>query len=212
MNTRKRTQNLVMTAALTALILLMTYVPFLGYIPLGFIDATIIHVPVIIGGILLGPKYGGGLGLVFGLGSLIKNTIRPNLTSFVFTPFVQVGEFGGNLWSIVICLVPRILIGVVAYYTYAAVRKLFKKKKIGETIALGAAGVLGSMTNTLLVMNLIYVFFGESYAAATGKAYSALYYAILGVIVGSGIPEAIVAAILTIAIAKVLLKLGFGRK
>lgn len=212
MNTKQKTQNMVMTAALTALILLMTYVPFLGYIPLGFIDATIIHVPVIIGAVLLGPKYGAGLGLVFGLGSLVKNSLRPNLTSFVFTPFVQVGEFGGNFWSLVICLIPRILIGVVAALAFRGFRKLFHKLKGGETIALGIAGVLGSLTNTLLVMNLIYVFFGESYAAATGRAYSALYYAILGVIVGSGIPEAIVAAVLTIAIAKVLLKLGFGNQ
>ena len=47
------------------------FTPF-GYIPLGFMNATIIHVPVIIGAIILGPKYGGFLGLVFGITSLWK--------------------------------------------------------------------------------------------------------------------------------------------
>ena len=56
----------------TAIIIAMSVVPFLGYIPLGFMNATIIHVPVIIGAIILGPKYGAYLGLVFGVTSLVK--------------------------------------------------------------------------------------------------------------------------------------------
>ena len=62
---------MVTTAAIAAIIVVMASVPFLGYIPLGFMNATIIHVPVIIGAILLGPKYGAFLGLVFGGTSVI---------------------------------------------------------------------------------------------------------------------------------------------
>ena len=68
------------------------------------------------------------------------------------------------------------------------------------------AGVAGSLTNTLLVMNMIYLFFGSSYAIASNKAVEGFYAVILGVICTSGIPEAIVAGILTTAIAKVLLR------
>ena len=47
-----------------------------------------LHVPVIIGSILLGPKKGAFLGGMFGLASLLKNTLVPGLSSFVFTPLI----------------------------------------------------------------------------------------------------------------------------
>lgn len=210
MNQSQKTMKMVMAGVLTAVILVLAFVPGLGYIPLGIINATIIHVPVIIGAILLGPKYGAYFGLVFGLTSLFKNTTSPNLTSFVFSPFYSVGEFSGNFSSLIICLVPRILIGVVAYYVFTLMMSVFQKlaagkgKHVAQVVSLAVAGVAGSLTNTLLVMNMIYLFFGSEYAAATGKAYDTLYGAILAIIVGSGVPEAIVAGVLTCLITKVL--------
>ena len=73
-------------------------------------------------------------------------------------------------------------------------------------MALAVAGVAGSMTNTLLVMNLIYLLFGQTYAKVIGKSFDILYGVILGVIGTNGIPEAIVAGILTVAICTVLIK------
>ena len=117
----QKTRELVLTAMFTAIIIAMAFVPYLGYIPLGFMNATIIHIPVIIGAIVLGPKRGAFLGGVFGITSMINNTFNPNITSFVFSPFYSMGDMHGNIWSIVICLVPRILVGVVAYYVYRLV-------------------------------------------------------------------------------------------
>ncbi len=165
MNTGNKTRDMVLAAIFVALIIIMAFTPF-GYIPLGFMNATIIHVPVIIGAIILGPKYGGFLGMIFGLTSLWKNTNMPNATSFVFSPFVKMGEYGGNLGSLIICMVPRILIGIVAYYVFRGVLKALKGSKMKTTVALAAAGVAGSLTNTLLVMNLIYFLFGKEYGQA----------------------------------------------
>ena len=109
----QKTSEMVKMALFIALIILLSVTP-LGYIPLGAINATTIQMPVIIGAVLFGWKKGAVLGGVFGLTSLIKNTIQPNLTSFVFSPFVPVfGEESGSLWAIVISIVPRIMIGVV---------------------------------------------------------------------------------------------------
>lgn len=193
-------------ALFTAIIFIMALVPGLGYIPLGVIRATIIHVPVMIGALVLGPKKGAVLGSIFGLTSLINNTFAPTITSFVFSPFYSVGEIHGGLQSLVICFLPRILIGVAAFYVYQLVRKILKQQKHSMTIALTLAGIAGSLTNTLLVMNLIYLLFGESYAAAKEITYKALYGTILTVIGTNGIPEAIVAAILVTAIGSVFLK------
>lgn len=205
MNRESKTRKLVLAAVFVAIIIVMAFTPF-GYIPLGFMNATIIHVPVIIGAIILGPKYGGILGGVFGLTSLWKNTYMPNATSFVFSPFIKIGEFGGNAWSLVICMVPRILIGIVAYYAYRTLMKLLRNRKGKKVIALAAAGVAGSLTNTLLVMNLIYFCFGKSYAVAAKWAAEGIYGVIMGIIFLQGIPEAVIAGILTVAVTQALLK------
>lgn len=202
-----KTTDLVTTAMFTAIIIAMAFVPYMGYIPLGFMNATIIHIPVIIGAVTLGPKKGAFLGGVFGLTSMINNTFNPNLTSFVFSPFYSLGDMHGNAASVMICFVPRILIGVVAYYVYVGVSKLMKAKKKGNIAALATAGAAGALTNTLLVMNGIYFLFGASYASVKGIAIDALYGVILGVIGTQGIPEAVVAAILTAAIGRALISI-----
>lgn len=211
MNSLTKTRNLVMNAAITAIILIMAFVPFLGYIPLGFMNATIVHIPVIIGAILLGPKSGAWLGFVFGCTSLWKNSTAPNPTSFVFSPLIGIPGVESRgimscIGSLIICLLPRILIGVVAYYVYRTILKTSSQKGKRQGIALTIAGIAGSITNTLLVMNFIYFFFGSSYAEASGKVVKNFYAVILSVIFINGVPEAIIAGILTLAIAKVLLK------
>lgn len=200
----EKTRNMVLASVFVAIIVILAFSP-LGYIPMGVINATIIHVPVIIGAILLGPKYGAFLGMVFGFTSLWKNTYMPNPTSFVFSPFVRVGEYGGNLWSLVVCMVPRILVGVVSYYVFRGALKVLGKKRGEVAIALTAAGVVGSLTNTVLVMNLIYFCFGREYGMAAKGLTDGVYGVILGIICMNGIPEAIVSGLLTLAIARALL-------
>ena len=150
MNTQvEKTRQMVQMALLGAIILVMAFTPFLGYIPLGFTRATIIHIPVILGSLLLGPKKGAILGALFGVTSLINNTMNPTVTSFVFTPFYSIGETHGNFWSLVICFVPRILVGIVPYYVYRLVQKWLKNRKKGQVLSLSLAGLIGSLTNTL---------------------------------------------------------------
>lgn len=212
-STMSKTKGMTQVALFAALIILMAFTPFLGYIPLGFTRATIIHIPVIIGSLLLGPKKGAVLGGIFGLTSFINNTMNPTVTSFVFTPFYRLGEYSGGIGSLIICFVPRILVGVVPFFVYRWIQKHSKAQV--SAAGLIAAGVTGSLTNTLLVMNLIFLFFRDAYASANGVASSAVYGFILSIIGINGVPEAIVAAVLTLLIGRVLLnknvrnKLGF---
>ncbi|HHZ05889.1 MAG TPA: ECF transporter S component [Clostridiales bacterium] len=205
--TSKKSLDMAQLALFTALILLLAFIPGIGYIPLGVTRATIIHVPVIIGSIVLGPKKGAILGGVFGLSSFIMNMITPSVTSFVFSPFYQVGDVGGNPLSLVICFVPRILVGIVPYFVYVGLKKLLAKLKGNDTVSLVIAGICGAMTNTILVMSMIYLFFGDAYARATNIESNALIGAILAIVGVNGVPEAIVAAILTCAVCKVLFKI-----
>ena len=206
MMTNRKTYQMVLTALFTAIIIMMAFVPYLGYINLVVIKATLIHVPVIIGSIMLGPKRGAFLGFVFGCTSLINNTFNPSLLSFAFSPFYSVGEIGGNFFSIIICFVPRILVGVVPFFVYEGIRRLCRNKKGSDWLALPLAGVVGAFTNTLLVMNLIYFCFREQFAAAKEIALEAVYSAILAIIAANGIPEAIVAAVIGTAVCKALIR------
>ena len=166
----------------TAIIIAMSVVPFLGYIPLGFMKQRSSTSRSSSEPIILGPKYGAYLGLVFGVTSLVKATIAPGVTSFVFSPFVTIGGYSGNMWSAVIAIVPRVCIGIVAYFVYKLIMKAAHGIKGSQTVALWVAGIAGAMTNTLLVMNGIYIFFGQSYAAASNKAVEHIYDVILGII------------------------------
>ncbi|MCM1263877.1 MAG: ECF transporter S component [Butyrivibrio sp.] len=202
-----KTFSMVMTALFIAIIAVMTFIPNVGYINLIVIKATLLHVPVIVGSIVLGPKKGAVLGATFGITSLIKNTLEPSLLSFAFSPFYSVGEIGGNGWSVVIALVPRILVGVIPYYVYIGIEKLLKDFKKRRLIAIPIAAALGALTNTLLVMNLIYFCFREEFAAAQNIALEAVYDVILGIIAANGVPETIVAVVLGTAISMALLKI-----
>lgn len=193
---------LAQMALLTALMLVLAFTP-LGYIPLGFMNATTMHIPVILGACLLGPKMGGVLGGVFGVTSVIRATLTPNITSFVFTPFYSFNpEFHGSWVSLIVAIVPRVLIGVISGYAFLALMKLTRGS---QTISLPLAGFIGSMTNTIGVMGLIYLLFGEQYAIAGGMDPNLLLKVIMGVVGLNGVPEAIIAAILTLAVGKVLL-------
>lgn len=206
---RYSTISMVQVAIFGAIICIMAFTPFLGYIPLGFTRATIIHIPVIIASLLMGPKKGGALGFLFGLTSFINNTVNPTVTSFVFTPFYNLGEFSGGIESVIICFIPRILVGIVPFYVYKLVMRFVSeetKKKGVSGIGLVLAGISGALVNTLLVMNMIFLFFRDAYAQANDVASSAVYTFILSVIGINGVPEAIVAGVLTLCIGKVLMK------
>lgn len=201
---RQNTRSMVQTAIFGAIIIIMAFTPFLGYIPLGFTRATIIHIPVILASLLLGPKKGAVLGFLFGLTSFINNTMNPTITSFVFTPFYNLGEFEGGFGSVIICFLPRILVGILPYYIYKLIKKIDKKPV--SSWGLIIAGVTGSMVNTLLVMNLIFMFFREDYAAANGVTVKVVYGFILSIITINGVPEAIVAGVLVFFIGRILMK------
>ena len=203
---REKITKLVKLSLFAAIIVVLSMTP-LGYIPLGVIKATTIHIPVILGSIMLGWKYGAVLGGLFGLTSLVVNTVTPNLTSFVFTPFYSVGELHGSFLSLPVCFVPRILTGIVPYFVFKLVNKLFKS----EGAALTAAGFLGSMTNTIFVMHFIYIFFGNQWASAKGIAEDVVYTTILAVIATNGIPEAVAAAVLTAVAGAALFKITRGK-
>lgn len=104
-----------------------------------------------------------------------------------------------------ICFVPRILVGVVPYYVFRLIRKCIKKGS--RSIGFAVAGVSGALTNTILVMGGIYLLFKDSYAEAIGVSAKAVLGIVMGIVGTNGIPEALVAGVITVAIGEVLYKI-----
>ena len=198
---RKDTRWLVGVAMMAAIIVLLANTP-LGLINIYPIKATTVHIPVILGGVLLGPLAGGILGGVFGICSMISNTIAPVPASICFSPFLSTSLLGAAkaLWVSVGC---RILIGVVAGWLWI----LLKRLRANDLVALPVVGFVGSMTNTVTVMGSIYFLLRPEYAAANHKAVSAVFDIIMATITGAGVMEALVALVLVAAIGKALVRL-----
>lgn len=196
---RKDTRWMVSVALMAAIVILLANTP-LGMIQLPIIKATTVHIPVIIGAILLGPSAGAILGGVFGICSMISNTTAPTLLSFAFSPFLAEDLLGivKALWIAIGC---RVLIGVVAGWVWIGLKKF----KVSPWAALPLTGFVGSMTNTVLVMGSIYLLLASQYASAKDVALDAVWGLIMATVTASGIPEAIAAAVLVTALGKALL-------
>jgi len=144
---------------------------FLGYTRLGFIpvpnlagNATIMHVPAILGGALEGPVVGTIVGGIFGIFSFIQAEVP-----FFRDPLVSI--------------LPRLFIGVVAWAVFASLRRW------SLDVAAAAAGVLGSMTNTVGVLGMA-VLLGYLPLAAVVP------------ILPQAIAEAILAAVVTVVVVR----------
>ena len=153
----------------------------LGWTRLGFIpvptpagNATIMHVPAIVGGVMEGPLVGGIVGTLFGLFSFLQATVP-----MFKDPLVAV--------------LPRIFIGVTAWLAYAGV------KRFNERLALVTAAVVGTLTNTVgvLTMAVLRGYMAPGVAWTVGLTH--------------GLPEVIVAAILTVAIVVAWKRVETGR-
>lgn len=196
-NSKISTKHLVSLSLFTAIVFILGMTP-LGFLPIGIFKVVTVHVPVIIGSILLGPKSGAFLGFIFGLTSFITAHMNLGPIAYLFSPFLS-----GSLFSLVVCFVPRILVGIVPYYIYNGIKSITKNK---DELALSLAGIVGSFTNTVFVMGFTYILFKERYAESLGTSTDLLLGVIIANVGLASIVEAITASLLTVAITKVLFK------
>lgn len=195
------TRWMVGVAMLAALELMLTATG-IGLMPLPVIKATTLHIPVILGAVLLGPMAGGILGCVFGLCSVWVNTTAPGLLSFAFSPFMSMSGLSGAVKAVWIAVGCRILIGLVAGWLWIAL----KKGRVNDFAALPIVGFVGSMTNTITVMGSIFFLLRPEYAQVKNVGMEAVLDLVLGVVGTSGVMEAVAALVLVTAVGKVLLR------
>ncbi len=177
-----------------AIIIILTFVPYTGYIsiPGVGISITILHVVVLIGAICFGFKRGLLYGFIFGLTSLIKAVSMP---SSVIDPL-----FINPLISIL----PRMVFGGLSGYTFSLIKKL-KNKKIMYVLFYINSGVM-SLIHSFLTLSMLYVFNLDNVDVA-GSGYFGLLASIITI---NGIIELVLAMLITPNVAIALFK-GFPK-
>lgn len=208
MNSKKTDVRKMAALAMMAGVLLVMGMTGIGFIPLPVIKATTMHIPVILGAILLGPGAGAVLGCVFGLCSVWANTTAPGLLSFAFSPFMSTTGLLGVAKALWISIGCRTLFGAIAGWLWV----LLKKLKLKDLLALPITAVVGTLCHTVLVMGSIYVLLAQQYAQAKNVALTAVFGLVMGTVTASGIPEAIAAAVAVTVIGKALIRFVFKRK
>ena len=203
MNRKKMDTRYMATLGMFCGILLVMGATGIGFIPLPVIKATTMHIPVILGAVLLGPAAGAVLGGVFGLCSIWANTTSPGLLAFAFSPFMTTEGLPGVLKSLWIALGCRILLGVIAGWLWKGMKRVLKQ----DYLALPVTAAIATISHTILVMGSIYLLLAQQYAQAKNVAITAVFGLVMGTVTASGIPEAIIAAVLVTVIGKALLHL-----
>lgn len=190
----EKTKNIVTLSLLTAIEIIFAFT-VLGSIPLGpGIVATLAHIPPIIAATLLGKKQGFYMGCVFGFLSLIYWSFIgvASPAAFAFTPLAQ----NGNFWSVVICLVPRMVYPVITALIYEA---LMKKSNGKKNLCASVSAALGTVIHSFLVFLLLYLFFNSN--ETVGHNFLNVIIAWGGI---NALMEVIVAAVVSGALIPVL--------
>lgn len=152
MNTNNRTLWIAQVSIFTAVELIFCFTP-LGSLPVTpGIVATLAHLPAIVAALALGYSAAAILGGVMGFSALIIWTFMPPnpIIAFVFSPAYP----GGNVFSALISVVPRILFPLVTVYLYRLSRK---KLSLIPSAVIAAAG--GTLAHSAMVLSAIYLVF-----------------------------------------------------
>lgn len=188
---RKKTHSMVRLAILSAIIVLMAFTP-LGYLKIGFVSITFLTLPVSIGAIIGGVGYGAVLGTVFGMTSFLQ--------CFGLDAFGTM-LFGINpVYTFIMCMVPRILMGILVALIYKALSNTDQK----QLIAHGAAYLSGALLNTALFIGLLVLFFGGESSVLSVLGADSVIAAIGVLLTFNAVIEAIVCLLAGTALSRTL--------
>lgn len=187
MNRNQKTHTLVQLSLLTAIILVMAFTP-VGYLKIGALSISFLMIPVVIGGMILGPKAGAFLGGVFGL------------TSF-FQCF-GMDWFGTTLMGVnpiatfITCVVARVLAGLLPGLLFSWMEKIDKTKILSYAIT----SLSGALLNTFFFVGFLVIFFSRTLMEM--QMGDTVWAVITSLVTINAVAEAIVCLVVGTAIAK----------
>lgn len=190
MNLTARKLSIIGMLGAVAIVLQLTPLGFI-ILPFSPVRATIMHIPVIIAAIVEGPVAGALVGLIFGGFSMYNAAVNP--TSPISVIFLDP----------MVSILPRILIGITTHYAYVCVKKLISKKlnfRITAYLSSGTAAVVGTLTNTVGVLSMIFFRHLSQFAERLSQDLAQARAAIIGIGITQGVPEIIIAILIVIPV------------
>ncbi|MGL5972894.1 MAG: ECF transporter S component [Oscillospiraceae bacterium] len=184
----KKTKDLVQVSIISAILAILAFTP-LGFIIVPPVAITVLHIPVIIGSITMGPKYGAVLGGVFGILSMVRATfLAVSPIDILFSPFLS----GYPLKSFIMSVGTRVIFGFII----AILFRFLKKLKTNFSVNIVSVALLSTVLHTLMVLGSLSLFFREI----------PFKDVILTIITLNSFLEVLLACFLSLAICKVTLK------
>lgn len=150
-------KSMAISAIFIALIAIMTFVPYVGFITVGVISITIIHVVVLAAALIFGWKQGLITGIAFGLCSLIKASTMPvSSMDFLFVnPLISV--------------LPRAIFGFLSGLIFQTLKKNIKNIGLRSTLYVVTAVAMTAL-HTVMVLTMFYLFFDPASFGTNFKA------------------------------------------
>jgi len=195
----KKSKFSVKTIAICAMMFAITIImsfTFLGTVPTPFVNASIAFLPTMVAVMLIGPA-GMLVGVFAGLLSMIRAFTMP------------MGILGPYFQNPIISVFPRAMIGVTTYFSY----RILGKTRVPDVIRVGLSAIIGSMTNTTLVLGLLYIIYARDIMAAAGDIMpGGVAVWLLGIAASNGLGEVAINAFLVTIVVLGMRKAGLGRE
>lgn len=187
-------QNIVLIGVLSAIVILMSFTP-IGFIPIGpGFNISILTIPVAIAAINIGPGAGAILGLVFGSTSFIVALLGTD-------PFGTLIFSLSPLRTLLACIIPRVLMGLLCGVIFKAIKKIDKTNIVSYAIGSVSAAIL----NTVFFLSSIWLLFIK-FPAFSSNFPTGSTNNIISFIIALGAINAVIEAIAALIIGTTLTK------
>lgn len=198
-----KTRELTLNAMFIAVTVVMAIVPQFGIIQIGLISITVLHIPVIIAGLVLGYKSAIINALAFGVATLFVALTRGSglLDPLFINPLVSV--------------LPRLLFGVSIGLITGLMNKVSKNQVLNDA----TTAILSTAIHSVLVLGALFI---ATLGNATIQAaiaeimknpslgVSGIFAFFLGILVSNTLFEIIVAVLIALPVTNVLRRLNRG--
>lgn len=187
-----KTKELTLNALFIAMTILLAVVPNLGMITVGPVSITIMHIPVIVAGLVLGFKSGVLNATVFGISALLIAATRPTgvLDVLFVNPLVSV--------------LPRVIFGISIGVIAGVMDKFTKSFAVKATVT----AILSTLIHTICVVGAMYYAGIGSGNPEIAAVFSTNVLAFIGtVLMANGILEMVASALIAVPTSIVLRKI-----
>lgn len=182
-NRQSLNYKIAMTGIFGALSIILALTP-IGYIQIGALAITIMHIPTILATLTAGLVPGLFTGLIFGISSLVKAATSGNASNIFFVnPLVSV--------------LPRVIFPIAVWGFFKLLNLI---PRMPKTVSGGIAAAAGTLVHTLLVLGALVIFYGKDLGLKSGEMLSGFFAFVAATLATNGLWEIVSATVLSVIV------------